>query len=204
MALSTYDGLIAAVGDLLDRTDLAGAIPDFVTALEAEVNGKIRVRQMICRSRAVIGAEFERVPTNFAGVKTLHILTAPAGPLRFADSGEILRRKAESTAAGRPALFSVVGEEFQFYPAPDSAYEVELATYETLPPLAVHGSNWLLARYPNVYLYGAARHAAPYLRDDERLGVWTALFEEGLAAIRYADREETYGDRPAMRARRSF
>jgi len=164
MALSTYDGLIAAVGALLDRTDLAAAIPDFVTAVEAEVNGKIRVRQMICRSQGVIRNEFERVPVNFAGVKTLHLLTEPAGPLRFADSGEILRAKASSTAAGRPSMFSVVGEEFQFYPRPDADYPVELATYETLPPLAV----------------------------------------EGLAAIRYADREEAFGDRPAMRARRSI
>ena len=35
-------------------------------------------------------------------------------------------------------------------------------------------SNWLLACAPDAYLYGALLESAPYIKDDERIAVWTA------------------------------
>jgi hypothetical protein len=41
-------------------------------------------------------------------------------------------------------------------------------------------SNWLLERHPDVYLYGALLQAAPYLRDDERVALWTPLYGQAI------------------------
>jgi hypothetical protein len=43
-----------------------------------------------------------------------------------------------------------------------------------------NASNWILARHPDVYLYGSLLQAAPYLRDDERVGLWAPLYAQAI------------------------
>ena len=45
-------------------------------------------------------------------------------------------------------------------------------------------SNWILENAPDAYLYGALLQAAPYLGDDARTQIWTALFTASLEALR--------------------
>jgi hypothetical protein len=53
-----------------------------------------------------------------------------------------------------------------------------------LPPLsAANESNWLLAFAPDAYLYGVLMEAAPYLADDDRIGVWAAGVQSAFADL---------------------
>lgn len=210
MALDSYDGLVAAIADTLNRDDLTNAIPDFVTLMTAEAGSKLRVRQMICRSSATVSTEYSALPENYSGVKAISLLTSPPTPLRFVDAAALRDMKACDDSAGKPRFYSLFGSpgafpaggELQLYPAPAEAYTVEFLVYEIPADLATYGSNWLLARYPQVCLYGALKQSAPYLKDDARLGVWSQLFEDGLDAIRRADLFEAHGDRPRQNLRR--
>jgi hypothetical protein len=66
-------------------------------------------------------------------------------------------------------------------PAPDTGYTAELTYIGTLPKLSdSNTSNWILARHPDVYLYGALMQAAPYLRDDERVGLWSSMYTQAI------------------------
>jgi len=37
-------------------------------------------------------------------------------------------------------------------------------------------SNWLLETAPDIYLYGALLHSAPYLAEDTRVAVWAQMY----------------------------
>ena len=44
-------------------------------------------------------------------------------------------------------------------------------------------TNWLLTSAPDAYLYGALLQAAPYLSDDNRIGVWGSLYENAITEL---------------------
>lgn len=210
MALTTHDELVAAVADTLNRDDLTATIPDFVRMMTAEATSKLRVRQMICRSTADISTEYSAVPLNYCGVKAISLLTTPTTPLEFVDAATLRNMKAVNSTAGKPAYYTIFGSpdanpaggELQLLPAPNETYTVEFLVYEEIPDLATYETNWLLARYPHVCLYGALKQSAPYLKDDARVSMWASLFEDGLAAIRRADAFEANGNQPRQRLRR--
>ena len=54
-------------------------------------------------------------------------------------------------------------------------------------------TNWVLARYPDLYLYGTAVHSAPYLQFDERLSMWAAIYANLVTDINAESRKESEG-----------
>jgi len=59
-------------------------------------------------------------------------------------------------------------------------------------------TNWLLSKSPQIYLYGTLLHAAPFLNDDSRLPVWSALFEDAVKALNDQDKRRMSGTKPQM------
>ena len=64
MAISTYSDLQAAVGNWLNRTDLTDRVPDFIALSEAQMNRRLRVRQMVTRAEAILAGEFVDAPSD--------------------------------------------------------------------------------------------------------------------------------------------
>jgi hypothetical protein len=88
-----------------------------------------------------------------------------------------------STLTDRPAYYSVVGDEIVFEPTPDAVYEVEMYYY-ALPALSsTNTSNWLLEKYPDIYIYGTLLEAEVYLMNDPRLPIWKMAFDEGIQQL---------------------
>jgi hypothetical protein len=72
--------------------------------------------------------------------------------------------------------------------APEDGTEIELTYYAEIPALSDSSTtNWLLTRWPDLYLYGSLMHAAPYLKEDERVTVWAGLHDRALEEIRMED-----------------
>ena len=105
MALDSYAGLKAAVGDWLNRADLAAVIPDFIAMAEAQLSRRLvmdgPVREMMGRSDAVIDSEFTALPGDFLGLRALHLAGARA-PLAFTATGATTL-SAQAPASGRLA-----------------------------------------------------------------------------------------------------
>lgn len=57
--------------------------------------------------------------------------------------------------------------------------------YKDFAPLSdSNTSNWILADYPDIYLYGALMEAAPYLHDDARVTIWAQLYAASVSALK--------------------
>jgi hypothetical protein len=96
-------------------------------------------------------------------------------------------REQSGNTQGRPRFYAVTAGEFEFFPTPDGSYQSELVYYANVPALSdSNTSNWLLSKYPDIYLYGALVHTAPYLDEDQRAQTWAALYQ---SAIDAANRE---------------
>ena len=51
------------------------------------------------------------------------------------------------------------------------------ANTRIVPLSAGTDTNWLLTNYPDIYLYGSLIESAPYLRDDQRIGLWQSEYD---------------------------
>lgn len=203
MALDgTYTGLLASIADLLNRTDLAAAIPDFIALAEAQMarrfvsrmkDGMSFPRRLVGRSDAAVtlAAEFLAVPSNFQSPLTFELTSATPYPveLDYLENANLQRWKTNQRLrlTGTPKYYTVVGGQFQLFPVADQAYTAELTYIARIPSLASASTNWILADYPDAYLYGAATASAPYLKDDGRISMWGTLFTTAIDDICNAD-----------------
>lgn len=201
MALDTYTNLQAAIAGLLNRTDLASAIPDFITLAESQMvrrfvarwrSGQPLPRRMFKRATSplVTSQEYTALPTDIMGPVDFFLQTTPITKLEFLETPNLQSKKEENdTSVGIvPKWYTIIGGEAQFYPVVDQAYTSEM-TYIARPS-ALSGTvatNWVLSEFPDAYLYGAATQSAPYLKNDSRLEVWGTLFTTAIDDICNAD-----------------
>lgn len=203
MALSTYSELKASVADWLNRSDLTSAITDFVSLAEAQMERKLRTRQMLSRATATIDTEYAAVPADFLESKSFKLNTNPVTALGFETIDSLDNLAVTYPSASKPLFFSVVGGQFRFLPVPDTSYTGELAYYAKLSKLSdSNTTNWLLTAAPDAYLYGTLMQAAPYLQDDARITTWSALYMAALEDLQVSDdRSATSGGALIARAK---
>jgi hypothetical protein len=203
MALDTFAGLKATIADYLNRDDLTSVIPSFITIAEAKFNRKLRTRQMVKRANGQIETAFFAYPSDWLQAKEFQLNTNPIVRLQFvteAYGDELKSNRYVST--GQPVYYTITGTQLEFIPTPDSTYSAELTYYAKIPALSdSNTSNWLLAYAPDLYLYGALLEAAPYLKDDERLAVWSQMYINSLGDIEVADQRASVSSTPLVRAR---
>ena len=203
MALDTFADLKATIADYLNRDDLTAVIPSFITIAEAKFNRKLRTRQMVKRANGQIETAFFAYPSDWLQAKEFQLNTNPIVRLQFvteAYGDELKSNRYVST--GQPVYYTITGTQLEFIPTPDSTYSAELTYYAKIPALSdSNTSNWLLAYAPDLYLYGAMLEAAPYLKDDERLAVWSQMYVNSLGDIEVADQRASVSSTPLVRAR---
>lgn len=197
MALTTRAELISAVGDWLNRSDLATAITnDFIPLAEAEM--KRRLRRSTSSTTIYISAANMDGPTDMAAPISLHLDSSSPSldvPLRLCTPQMLAERRARANdVAGRPDAFGYWDGQLQFAPTPDQSYDGILVYYTQLTPLSGSvSSNAILAEAPDAYLFGTLLQAAPYLEHDERITVWQQRFDAAIEQLNKVRDEESYG-----------
>ena len=191
MAISTYTELQAAIADWLNRSDLTARIPDFIALAETRINRDLRAREQQVIATANVDTAFFALPGDFLEFKSFRItdVGGSAFELMLATPEQISAALAENSVSNTPRFVTIIGDQFQLWPAPDQMYVGSLAYVRKVPALSdAAPTNWLLTDAPDVYLYGALMAAGPFLRDNEALMTFKALFDEALEGIRVADK----------------
>jgi hypothetical protein len=209
MALGTYTELKDAIADWLDRSDLTSRIPDFIALAEARINRELRIRPMEVRSTMYTTADqqYFQLPGGYIQMRNIQLNTNPTTPLEYI-TPEMLDRLYGSTTTGKPRAYTLIGDEIQLAPIPDSAYQVEMAFYEKFTPLGDGSagtvtSNWLTANAPDVLLYGALMEAEPFIKNDERIPVWLNGYSNAINKLQQQDQRDRHSG-SAMRVRNIY
>lgn len=197
MSITTYSELQTAVATWLHRNDLTAVIPDFITLAEAKFNRLLRVRDMEDAISGTITSGAVALPADFAELKSLYADTSPPVSLQ-PKSLEWIRNQAE--LATTPLHYAFDQGSLVFWP---SSGDVAGTYYARIPALsASNTTNWLLTKWPDLYLFGALEQSAPYLKADQRLPVWQSKVVELLTSINADSKAaEISGGRLVVRAR---
>jgi len=183
MSISTYSELQSAVADFLNRDDLAAVVPTFISLAEARINRDLRHFNMVKRSTATADTRYSTPPGDWLETVRLHITDNPPSDLELISQNDMAQLREQGPAGGRPRFYAITAGEIEFFPTPDQSYTSELVYYADVPALSdTNTDNWLLRKYPDIYLYGALVHSAPYLDDDARAQTWAALYQSAVDA----------------------
>lgn len=207
--IKTYDDLTSAMADWLNRGDLVAQIPAFIALFEAEYNAdeRGRIQKSVVISTADASGEYVPVPSDYIQMQNLRVPGSQCKPqgLDFLSPQQIGWFRERYMTPGEPLYYAIIGQQIQLLPIPDQQYTLEMQYFAKLPSLGTSNeANWLLNDHPSIYLYGSLKHAEPYLKNDERIATWKALYEDAMERLNVTDDRALYSGSTLKMRTRSF
>ena len=202
----TYAELKTAIANYLNRSDLTSDLDTFIDNVEAELNRRLRTKDMIKRATATADSQYLAVPTDWIEAINVEITSNDFSPL-FQQSIESLDvyRKSNNNSSGQPVYFAMVDDSIELAPTPDGEYTLQLTYYAKISALSdTNTSNFVSVSHPDVYLYGALKHASIFLMEDERIPMFTQQFEKALEEMRLEQEKAAFGKGSLMMRRRTY
>ena len=184
--INNYGALKTAIAGWLVRSDLTDIIPTVIDNFESAARRDPRVRFLTSVALSVDSVE-EDLPADYREVESLwhdgptyygEIETVGAGQLGQLGGGSGTTGVVASAALNPDALI------IRFAPPPNGTFALKLWYWATIERLSESvQSNWLLDEHPDIYLYGCLIETAPYVMNDQRLGLWRAEYERRLTEL---------------------
>jgi hypothetical protein len=199
MALSNYTELQTSIAAWINRDDLTAPILDFIALAESDMNATIRTRNNTAYATVTFASTgLASLPDGFRAVRTIRLSDSPNTDLESASLDRLSELLAYNTEGGNPEAFAIDGDNFRAYPTPSANTDALCHYYRTIPALSdSNTSNWVLTKYPQIYLYGALAHACAYMDDTEEERKFRAKFEDAMDRLNLEGRDN-YGDSATM------
>ena len=173
--ITNYATLQSAIADYLNRADLTSQIQTFIQFCEADLNTRLRSREMIVNATATSDGQFVALPPDWLEAINMMIVGGQS-PLRYITPDEAdTIIKAQTYTSTR--FYSMTTGIIELVPPAVDDITIDMVYYGKIPALSdANTTNWLLTKAPDVYLYGALTHAAPFLMDDQRMAVFSQIY----------------------------
>jgi hypothetical protein len=169
MALANYSDLVTALtawGE--SRGDISGIEDDAVRLAEAHLNLELRSREMLASTDITLTDGVGTLPTDFLGAHSVILKTTPRRVLDQV-TYESQDAMTDTTQSGTGCTYSIYGESIRVAPRPTQ--DVELLYYQEIPNLESNSTNWLMTKYPNIYLTACQMEIYRYLREDRDMEI---------------------------------
>lgn len=187
MALASYTDLKSAAAGWLNRTDLTDQIPDFITLAESKLNRRLKLRVMETEGSLSVATDGQSValPAGFVEPMDLWVVDSEGRrALRYLDPSQMETHDAADTVR----YWTITGANIVFERPANADLTLTLRYQAAFALSDAEPENWLLTNHPDVYLFSTLVEAAPYERDTEALGIWSARLE---AAINEVNEKES-------------
>lgn len=182
MALATYGDLKTAIANQLARSDLTTAIVDFVALAEADIRRDVRIQDMETLATGTLTGETLAFPARFVSARRL----AVAGDVYTFETPEVYQVESD---AGNTSLkiYTIIGTNFYILGWTSGA-AYSLIYMASFAAFSSNGdTNSLLTNHPDVYLYGACKHGAIYLKDDTDAAKYAGAYQAAVSRLNARD-----------------
>jgi hypothetical protein len=186
--ISTYTELKAAIQNWLVDNDLDGNEDNFIQLAESFLNRELKCEDMVAIDNTietVASNKYIDKPDDFIEARALKV----DGVLLTKTTSADIAQFDEIT--GIPTKYAIVGSKIQLYPIPSGVLDVELVYLQRLPALSnVTTTNWLLTKYPDLYLYSSLVQAAIFNKEEAFITEYNALVQNAINGIKGVDERE--------------
>ena len=200
MAVSmTYNSLLKDLRAYLERgtivdTTVFEQLPSLINLAERQLAQELKILGFVQNVTDTMAIGQSVIPKPDRWRETISInfgvgVTQVRTPL-FARSYEYIRRYwPDEDLTAQPKFYA----DYDYYnwligPSADAAYPFEVNYWE-LPALldAVNQTNWTTDFAPNALLHGALLQATPFLKNDERIPTWQAIYDRDISILQNQD-----------------
>jgi hypothetical protein len=185
-----YASLQTAVTDWLAKSNLATYAPNFVQGWEEKFYRQPRNygKWMENAGLSVVFTTTAAVPTDFLSLRIAYLNGQQQKPLVNSSLEQLYLQYPRASGSGIPKWIARDGANFVFGPVPNGSFTLN-GTYYAKPTLlrsfaSDAAAHYLIVNAPDLLLYGALCEAAPFLKDDARLGTWQEKYAESLQDYR--------------------
>jgi hypothetical protein len=136
------------------------------------------------------------VPSDFREMRSLSM--QGVGPMTNLSPLEFSRQDAMNGGRQVLPIFAITNNTIRL----SGGFSVETPTalsmvyYSNIPDFKTTGASWVADTYLDLYTYTALKHAAPFLREDDRLAVWDAMAKAALTAALDENAQRKYAGSP--------
>lgn len=202
----TYDSLLTDVRRYLERgfsqeTDeiVYEQLPRLITLGERRIARELKIEGFI---RAVVtpltsGQAVYLKPDRWRDTVSMTVNGSPV----FSRSYEYCRNYSPETSTGKPEFYADYDyQHWLICPTPNDDYTLEILYYEQPRFLGDDfQTNWLTEYAPDLLLYATLLEASPFLKNDERIATWQAMYDRSAQALNGEDLKRIL-DRSAQRS----
>lgn len=193
-AVMTYDSLVADIQSYLERTDDATIqkIPTFIMLAEQVIANDIKFlgNLTVQTSNMTQGDPIIDKPARWRKTVSMNVTVAGKKRPIFLRKYEYLREYAPDAADEKVPKFYADYDYTHWLvaPTPDDDYTFEVLYYERVQPLdSSNQTNWFTIYAPQAMLYGALLQAMPFLKNDERIPMWQAQYQQVISSLKGED-----------------
>jgi len=194
MAINTYGDLKGELSAYLFHQRLLPRYDNCTLFFEADANSRLRVLPMEATALLTTVSGDVALPADYITWRTVRPTvdnpTAPAAIPPYDELDYVHPAYLPPVGRGYDRLFTIEGNTFKVRPVDDRGGAYELHYYRKIPTLTGSdlNTNWLLAEYPNAYLFGVLVELAAVQRNTEMAQLYKARRDEVFAEIiqRYA------------------
>ena len=203
-AVMTYDSLAADIETYLERTDQAtiDKIPTFIMLAEQVLAADLKFlgNLTVATSNMVEGQATIDKPARWRKTVSMNVTVSGQRQPVLLRKYEYLREYWPDPAQEDVPKYYCDYDYTHWLVAPTPAddYSYEVLYYERLAPLDTSNqSNWFTQYAPQALLYGSLLQAMPFLKNDERMGMWQAQYDQIVNVLKTEDTLRI-GDRQAV------
>jgi len=203
-SVMTYSSLVENIQSYLERTDQAtlDKIPTFIMLAEQVMAADLKFlgNLTVATSNMVQGENVIDKPARWRKTVSMNVTVNGARQPVFLRKYEYLREYWPNPTQQDVPFFYCDYDytHWMIAPTPDDDYAYEVLYYERVQPLdATNQSNWFTEYAPQALLYGSLLQAMPFLKNDERIPMWQAQYEQIMNVLKTED-VARIGDRQAI------
>lgn len=194
-AVMTYDSLVADVASYLERTDTATLqkIPTFVMLAEQIIASQIKFlgNMTVQTSTMVAGNPVIDKPARWRKTVSMNItVNGKRQPVLLRRYEYMREYWPDPIQTNTPKFYTDYDyTHWLVAPTPDTDYDYEVLYYERVQPLdSSNQTNWFTQYAPQALLYGSLLQAMPFLKNDSRIQIWQAMYQQAMDVLTTEDK----------------
>ena len=203
-SVMTYTSLVENIQSYLERDDTATVekIPLFIMLAEQIIASQIKFLGNLTVNTSTMTASTSIIdkPARWHKTVSMNITVDDERQPVLLRKYEYLREYwPNANSTGTPEFYSDYDyTHWLVAPTPDLAYTFEVLYYERIQPLdSSNQTNWFTIYAPQALLYGSLLQAMPFLKNDDRMVMWKANYDQIMQTLMAEDKLRI-GDRQAV------
>ena len=187
--IMNYNSLVLNIQQYMERddADFIAQIPNLIALAESSIAAELKtyLQLIVVETNLATNQTVLNKPSRWRKTVSMKV---NGKPILMRSQDYVAQYLSESTG-GQPLYYSEYDyNNWNFAPAPDTSYPVEIIYYAEVQPLdETNQQNLWTAIAPQAMLYGTLLQAQGYLKALDKLPVWKGYYTDAINALKKED-----------------